>query len=293
MTVEASATAGEVPGNTAASIIAGGDASAGGDTGGNSKAGGHGQEAASGALANWAADLSEDHQALVKANGWGAIGDVLSNFHELQKFLGADKAGRGIVVPKDEGDADAWGAVYDRLGRPKDAAGYGLAERENVNPEFAAGMGQAMYEAGLSKNQAQKLAEQFEKLQIDIVGNEDQSWMKASEEELNSTLSAWGSNKDTNIMKVNQGAQFLGLNKEEITLIERSVGTKKVLDLLLKTGAGLGEDQLPIDRSNTPNKQEHLNAIINDKDLMRKAADGDKAAKDKLEQAYKAYYSQK
>ncbi|MCB9943402.1 MAG: hypothetical protein H6851_07255 [Geminicoccaceae bacterium] len=113
------------------------------------------------ALPDWAQALGDaDREWLGKA-GHKDIAAVVRGYRSLETFLGADKAGRGLVRPADEADAEAWDEFYKALGRPDDPAGYGLAEREGADPEFSAAAAKAMHEAGLTPAQANALTDWF------------------------------------------------------------------------------------------------------------------------------------
>lgn len=46
----------------------------------------------------------------------------------LEKFIGADKAGRGVVVPKEGAPAEEWKAYFAKAGMPEKPDGYKLPE---------------------------------------------------------------------------------------------------------------------------------------------------------------------
>ena len=75
---------------------------------------------AQGQQGQWYDAFPEDVRGLVQNKGWQSPVDAIQSYTNLEKFLGADKAGRGLVLPKDDAGADEWGQVYDRLGRPAD-----------------------------------------------------------------------------------------------------------------------------------------------------------------------------
>ena len=45
---------------------------------------------------------------LVKAKGWKGPADALLSYQNLEKVFGADKAGRTILAPQSDDDADGW-----------------------------------------------------------------------------------------------------------------------------------------------------------------------------------------
>jgi hypothetical protein len=66
----------------------------------------------------------DTHKDLVASKGWQSADAVIESYQGLEKLLGADKAGRAIVLPKDDNDADGIKAFRAKLGVPEKADGY-------------------------------------------------------------------------------------------------------------------------------------------------------------------------
>ncbi len=71
----------------------------------------------------WYGDTHKDY---VGAKGWKTADDVITSNQNLEKLLGADKAGRTVVLPKDDADADGIKAFRAKLGVPEKVDGYAL-----------------------------------------------------------------------------------------------------------------------------------------------------------------------
>lgn len=52
----------------------------------------------------------------------------------LEKFVGHEKAGRGIVIPKDDAKPEEWKAFYNKLGAPASVDGYVLPTEMQADP---------------------------------------------------------------------------------------------------------------------------------------------------------------
>ena len=85
----------------------------------------------------WYGGYAEDIRGFVENKGWKDPSDAITGYINLEKYLGADKAGRGLVLPKDDAATDEWGQVYDRLGRPKSPDEYKLPVPDGDTGEFA------------------------------------------------------------------------------------------------------------------------------------------------------------
>ena len=114
-------------------------------------------EATSGEV-SWRESLPEDirdHQSL---QGFEDVGTLAKSFVHAQSMVGADK----MVIPGKWADETDWNGVYDKLGRPKDGAGYefdtsGLPEGETVNEDFVGWFRNSAHKHGFNQKQAQGL----------------------------------------------------------------------------------------------------------------------------------------
>jgi hypothetical protein len=74
----------------------------------------------------WYGDAHKDY---VTSKGWKTADDVIASSQNLEKLLGADKAGRTVVLPKDDTDVDGLKAFRAKLGVPEKADGYAVPEK--------------------------------------------------------------------------------------------------------------------------------------------------------------------
>jgi hypothetical protein len=102
--------------------------------------------------------LDNDAMALVNDRQWKGIPDVLSSYRNLEKLTGVPPE-RILKLPGANDPVESWGAVYDRLGRPKAATDYKIPLPEGDTGEFAKVIAPIFHEAGLSQGQVQQIAE--------------------------------------------------------------------------------------------------------------------------------------
>lgn len=95
--------------------------------------------------------------------------ELLKSFKSAQSMIGADK----VVVPSGKLDnPENWGALFDRLGRPKELTGYEFARPElpdgmAFNEDFENAMRPVFHYLGLLPWQAKGLSEVFTKYQLE------------------------------------------------------------------------------------------------------------------------------
>lgn len=105
----------------------------------------------------WLPDADADTVGYVQNKAWGGPGDMLKGYRNLETMIGAERAGRTVVLPAGDDPAE-WSAVFDKLGRPALPADYGLPVPQGADPAFAQAAATKMHELGLPKKQAQALA---------------------------------------------------------------------------------------------------------------------------------------
>jgi hypothetical protein len=181
-------------------------------------------------------------RGLVQTKGWQTPVDAINSYANLEKFLGADKAGRGLVLPKEDAGADEWGQVYDRLGRPKAPDGYKLPIPQGDTGEFAQQAAKVFHDAGLTTKQAEALANWWNQTQEQVMGSQEQTLVQNSEAEMAQLQQEWGRDFDANIEAGRRAARQFGVDADTISAMESSIGTKKVMELFTKIGKGLTED---------------------------------------------------
>jgi hypothetical protein len=195
------------------------------------------------ASGDWSASLPDDLKGLVDAKGWKEPADALNSYKNLESVFGADKAGRTLMMPKDAEDKEALDKVYNALGRPEDAAGYGIGEMfkdQPVDQGFMDGMTQAMHEAGLSKAQAAKLAMKY--------GDMYQGAVEAFEAKFQADQDAFKKTADPELLETaRRGFRLFGLPEEEGKMlsrqIEQAVGLERTVNLFATIGRKIGEDK--------------------------------------------------
>lgn len=104
----------------------------------------------------------------------------------------------------EEGDAEGWGNVWNKLGRPETAEGYELPVPEGDSGEFADAASGKMHELGLSKSQAQGIAEWYNTQQSQMLEQFNQQREQQATENVAAIRKEWGNNFDANVAVANK-----------------------------------------------------------------------------------------
>jgi len=201
------------------------------------------------AAPSWTDGLGEDAQGYVENKGWDGAEQMLDSYRNLEKSMGAP-ADQILHLPKEDADAEEWGAVYNRLGRPEDASGYELSNREHPEGaiDLTGDMSQWAHEAGLSKRQAQTMYEKYNGRMSEFVEDmqTQQAERTASDEQV--LRKEWGEAWDENIAAATRFRQRFNLDDGTIGRLEGALGLRGLLELSAEIGRGLGEHTMPGDR---------------------------------------------
>lgn len=197
------------------------------------------------AAADWRLGLEDDLAGLVQQKGWRSAKDVLTSYRNLEKMLGGDR----LALPAKDAGPEAWGPVWDKLGRPTDAAGYAFQAPGEGDPgggdydgPTAQWFRDTAFELGLTQAQAKKLHDSFlERFGQAKVTAPEAPVYAVQEPDLKSL---WGRQHDRNMAAARRAyGTFLG-DEAQFNQIADGVGTTALLDLLAKVGHATSEDSM-------------------------------------------------
>lgn len=165
--------------------------------------------------------------------------EAVRSYQNLEKLLGT-KA-NAVMVPGDGATPEELGAFYDKLGRPGSPENYPVPEGLKEDPIIKA-LAPKAHELGLN-------AKQFEGL-VGTVQEQIQASEAAKQGQLDSNAAA---DFDT-LRKENPGLKYdslmehgrravrsLGIDGETLSKMEGAIGTKALVQLMGKIGAGSAE----------------------------------------------------
>jgi hypothetical protein len=245
---------------------------------------------------SWYQEFPDEVRGLVETKGWQTPVDAINSYANLEKFLGADKAGRGLVLPKDDANPDEWNQVYDRLGRPKSADEYKLPIPEGDTGEFAKVASEQFHKLGLTAKQAQGLAEWWNATQEQMGASQANRSAMDSEQQLAQLQQEWGKDYDANIEAGRRAARQFGVDGETLEKMENALGTADMLKFFAKIGKGVGEDSFVEGQSSgkfgmSPEAARvRISQLKSDPEWTAKYLSGNADAKAELERLMRAGY---
>jgi hypothetical protein len=134
----------------------------------------------------------EAHKSIVETKGWKTPGDALESYVNLEKLIGADKAGRTVVLPKDENDVEGRKAFYAKLGVPESADKYELPLPDGDSDELAKAAADWFHKAGVPKTAAQQITKAWNDHISGMVKAQEEAEKAQADTELAQLKSTWG-----------------------------------------------------------------------------------------------------
>jgi hypothetical protein len=204
-----------------------------------------GQQNGGGSGDPWYKGADEATATYIKNKAWDSPLKTVESYKSLETVFGAEKAGRDILVLPDAKTAkpEDWNPVYDKLGRPKDATGYTWSDKSDKNIiETAAPV---FHKIGLNPQQATELETWYNSTIEAQSKIADEKFAVDSTNELTKLKTEMGSAYDDRVLLAKQATKAAGLNIDELTGIERIIGSGKLMKMLMGFGDLMREGRSP------------------------------------------------
>lgn len=247
----------------------------------------------------WLGDgVDETTLGYVANKGWDTPDKVVKSYQNLEKLLGADKAGNAIVIPKADADPKEWAAVYDRLGRPSDPSGYKVDVPQGGNAELQKAVLTKAHELGLTKAQAEGLVGWYNEQGAQAMQAQEAAKQQAFVQDDAKVKQEWGQAYTQNLAQAQAAMRGLGLTPELVDKLSDSLGHYQTMNLLQKIGSKAmeadfvgGEGRTAFGNAMTPAQAKAEIATLQaDKSFTAKYLAGDAEAKAKMLRLHEMAY---
>jgi len=192
-------------------------------------------------------------------------------YRSLEQLMGADKAGRTVVLPKDDNDVEGRKAFYSKLGVPESPDGYKLPLPEGDDGAFSKTAAKWFHEAGIPAKSAERIAANwntFIEEQVKVGQTQD---LERGKLELEQLKAEWGADFETRGELGRRGLREVGakagFDDADLAALEKSIGTAKTIKLFSTLGSYLQESSFAGGQANQgfgmsmQKAQERLNEI--------------------------------
>lgn len=195
--------------------------------------------AGSGAAAPWYPDTAK---ALVEGKGWKSPADAITSYTALETLMGADKAGRTVVMPKDATDVEGTKLFRARLGVPESADKYELpAPSGQGGAEMIKEASGWFHEAGIPKSAAQAITAKWNSHIEGLIKAGQDKAQGESAAQLDKLKGEWGQEFDKNAEYARRFLKAAGWDDAKMAQYEATFGTATMLKDFHQWGTKIGE----------------------------------------------------
>lgn len=198
---------------------------------------------------SWLPGANEEQVGYVKNKGWTDPKQVLEGYQNLEKMRGVP-ADRLLTLPAPDADQAARDAFFDKLGRPKEAAGYEFSlGADGQDGGWNDHLKQTFHKAGLSTEQAKTvIAEYSAKVQADSAAQASAQVTKVQGEHAE-LMREWGAAANQNLDAARKGKELLKFSDADVDALGQSIGHKRAMKLLHDIATRSGEASFVSDSS--------------------------------------------
>jgi hypothetical protein len=180
----------------------------------------------------------------VQSKGFKSMNDVLTSAYNAEKLLGAgpDKI---IKLPNaaEANSEEAWGQIYDKLGRPKAPTEYGLKGPDGNPTPLTEAIAPVLHKMGLTAKQAGELNQWWNEY-AGKAGETQKAEHDAKVAEATGQLKTdWGAAYEQNVNIAKTAAKEFGITEEQVAALDSALGTAATLKFLHNIGSKIGEGQ--------------------------------------------------
>ena len=189
----------------------------------------------------WWDSLPDGLKTAAAAKQWKDPAAAVESYVNLEKIMGADKAGRTVMLPKDDATPEEVGSFFKQLGVPETAEQYELTTPQGIPEDTVNEAKNWMHEAGVPPKLAQRLVDSVAKAEAAKLA----AWEKQSNAEMNDLAVEWGTKFEDNSELARRAFKASGLPEPALTKLEMAIGTKAMLAMFHKFGMNMTEAAAP------------------------------------------------
>jgi hypothetical protein len=246
--------------------------------------------------APWYATFQDDLKGYAETKGWKDPGMVVESYRNLEKLVGLPED-KIVKLPAKEDDVEAWKAVHQRLGAPKEAKDYAIKAPEGSGGEaFDKWARETFLELGVTKKQAETLTTKWSEYVSGKLAEASQTYQTTIQAQESGLRKEWGAAYDKHIQSAKTAAVQFGFDAATIDKLEGALGFDGVMKFLSNVGTKVGEGEFVSSGQPThgfggvmtPAAAQHrINSLRADNDFVKKYTAGDVSARAEMEHLHK------
>lgn len=209
----------------------------------------------------WYQGADAETTGFLQSKGWDkktpaqAALEAVKSYREAQSFVGAPPD-QLLRLPKDTSDEAGWNAVWNRLGKPKEAkeydfSGIKFADGKDLDEGFTTLMREQAFKLNLPKDTAAAVT----KAMVTYLEQTDQKELTERTAKLATEKAElaknWGPNMEPNLFVARRAAQALGVDPATVAQLENVIGYAKIMEMFRVIGSKIGEDKFITGQNNS------------------------------------------
>lgn len=201
----------------------------------------------------WTDSFDADMKEYVTAKGFQDPKSVLESYRNLEKLRGVPQE-RLLKLPDPQAaDADkAMSEVFEKLGKPPTAEGYGLQPKDPNNAKFTDWAKDTFLKLNLTATQGQELVKQFNAYNEAIEGETKAAHTEKVKAQVGVLRKEWGGAFEQNVARAQNAYRQFGIPDAAIDSLEQSIGFDGVMKLFHRLGTQVGEQEFISGNTATP-----------------------------------------
>ena len=185
---------------------------------------------------------NEELRGFVENKGMKTPEQLATSYHNLEKLMGADRAGRTVVLPGLDADETSMSEFYSRLGRPETADAYDLPVPEGQDRSTAEWASGVFHQYGLTQAQARGVAGAYNVRLAEAGATAEQTNTQTEDEAVRELRRDWGAAYDQKVAGIETTAVALGMQHEQLLGLRASMGPAAAMKFVDHLASKLGED---------------------------------------------------
>lgn len=246
----------------------------------------------------WYAGFADEGlRSWVASKGLPNAEEAVRSYHNAERFLGAP-ADELVRVPKNPTTADEF-AVFDRLGRPKESAGYELDTPAGAGDErFVEWAKTTFHKIGLTGRQGKEVSAAWNAYMTEQNAARVEEYTQVTTAEELQLKQEWGAGFERQMETARRAAQQFGFTGEAVDALEQAMGYKAVVKFMANLGSKMGAEHEFIpggpgkfgDALTPAEAQAQITAKRADSGFVKRYTEGDTTARAEMERLHRLAY---
>lgn len=191
-----------------------------------------------------AKETDNDFRSYVQNKNYPSPLEAMKGHYSAEKMIGLDRAGRTVVMPKDENDAEGMKSFRAKMGVPETPEGYKLPFSEEAK-ELSVVAAKWFYEEGIPQKSAANFSSKLESFVKEAEAQEKAAFDARSAQEIKALQVELGDHfaeqQELSRRAMRIFGKEAGLGDEDIKAAEEAIGAAKTIKLFMKMGEILKE----------------------------------------------------